>query len=291
MKRILILIIPGIFLLNRYGIAQDTLDLFPSHPGSLICWSECRQNPRPLKIFYLKVNLLDPELELVSIVGDDPDGNGPAESQLTPPIDLIKKAGALAAINSNAFDGIPNDHVKGFGWYEGRPVDIHGMVVTNGKTISPVEEGRTAFWLSTDRKLYIGNPSDCDSVLVAISDWTSPLLVNDRMVPDSSICTNHPRTGIGFDESNRWLLMMVVDGRQPGYSEGLSLFELASIFHEHGCTSALNLDGGGSSIMMVRETGMEYRTMNRPSDQKHRPIPVMLGVRIKSGSADNLKSK
>lgn len=42
---------------------------------------------------------------------------------------------------------------------------------------------------------------------------------------------------------------MVVDGRSPGYSRGVTLDEFAAIFQDLGCTTAYNLDGGGSSTM------------------------------------------
>jgi len=73
----------------------------------------------------------------------------------------------------------------------------------------------------------------------------------------------------------------VVDGRQPGFSEGVSLYELAQILQSRDCRQSVNLDGGGSSIMLVREKD-EVRTVNSPSDKRHRPVPVMLGVRIKA---------
>jgi len=279
LKKLLVLVVPAVFLLIRTGFSQDTTDLYPDHPGSLLYWSESREMPRLLKIFCLKVNLQDGNLQLISIPGKDPDGEGPAESQLTKPLDLVAKVDAIAAINTNAFAGIPNDKSLGFGWYEGRPVNIHGMVVSEGRTISPAEDGRTTFWLSAGNRPNIGNPGPQDTVMEAIADWFSPLILNDNLIPDSSDKANHPRTAMGFDDTRRWLLMMVVDGRQPGYSEGISLYELACLFREHGCTWALNLDGGGSSIMLVREPGLEVRAMNRPSDQKHRPVPVMLGVR------------
>jgi hypothetical protein len=281
LKKILILVLLSASVMSQPGSCQDTIDLYPDHPGSLLYWSEARESPRLLKIFCLKVNLQDPELQVITISGEDPDGEGPAESRLTLPLDLFTKFGAIAAINTNAFSGIPNDKSIGIGYYEGRPVDIHGMVVSEGRTVSPIEEGRTAFWLSGGNRPHIGNPGELDTVKTAVSDWISTLIINDSIVPDSTVRTNHPRTAVGFDNSGRWLLMMVVDGRQPGYSEGISLFELASLFREHGCTWALNLDGGGSSIMLAMKPGQEVCTLNRPSDKKHRPVPVMLGVRKK----------
>jgi exopolysaccharide biosynthesis protein len=62
--------------------------------------------------------------------------------------------------------------------------------------------------------------------------------------------------------------MVVVDGRQPGYSRGVDLYELADMMKEFGCYEAMNLDGGGSSTMVIRNS-----IVNRPSDAEG-PRPV-----------------
>ena len=60
-----------------------------------------------------------------------------------------------------------------------------------------------------------------------------------------SISGPEPRTAIGYLGPNHFLIL-VVDGRQTGYSRGMAFEELAKVFVEHGCTLAYNLDGGGS---------------------------------------------
>lgn len=60
-----------------------------------------------------------------------------------------------------------------------------------------------------------------------------------------SISGVEPRTGIGYLEPNHFLVL-VVDGRQEGYSRGMDFEEMAKVFEEAGCTLAYNLDGGGS---------------------------------------------
>lgn len=75
----------------------------------------------------------------------------------------------------------------------------------------------------------------------------------------------HPRTAIGFNGTRFYLL--VVDGRQPGYSVGMSLAELAQAMADLGCTDAINVDGGGSSTLWVRGA-----LVNRPSDGRERPV-------------------
>ncbi len=120
----------------------------------------------------------------------------------------------------------------------------------------------------------------------AVSDWFSPLIVESRIIPDSADKELHPRTALGFDESGEWLMLVVADGRQPGYSEGVTLYELARILKSKGCTQSINLDGGGSSIMLLREEENKIVTLNRPSGGAARPVPVMLGIRIRSAKQD-----
>lgn len=88
----------------------------------------------------------------------------------------------------------------------------------------------------------------------------------------------HPRTLVGVDKQQHFLFFVVVDGRQFGYSEGVSLHEAAIFMKNLGCYNASNFDGGGSSIMIIQEPGKKAKIMNRPSNGM-RPIPVMLGVR------------
>lgn len=57
-----------------------------------------------------------------------------------------------------------------------------------------------------------------------------------------------PRTGIGMIDPLHYVLI-VVDGRQPGYSDGISLQSLQALFVSLGATNAINLDGGGSTEM------------------------------------------
>jgi hypothetical protein len=73
--------------------------------------------------------------------------------------------------------------------------------------------------------------------------------------------TRHPRSAIGFNADTSRFFFVTVDGRQSGYSEGMTLPELANFMRELGCAQALNLDGGGSTTMVVRGS-----VVNRPSD-------------------------
>jgi len=77
----------------------------------------------------------------------------------------------------------------------------------------------------------------------------------------------HPRTAIARLESGK-LLLITVDGRQPGISVGMSLNMFADLLLEFGAVEAINLDGGGSTAMVVHD-----KLVNRPSDQAgERPV-------------------
>lgn len=83
---------------------------------------------------------------------------------------------------------------------------------------------------------------------------------------------NYARTAVGWTRGNR-LILLVVDGRQPGHSLGLTLTQLARVLISLGCVEAINLDGGGSSAFVVNG-----RLLNLPSDGRERATTSILAV-------------
>jgi hypothetical protein len=75
----------------------------------------------------------------------------------------------------------------------------------------------------------------------------------------------HPRTAVGRTKQGE-VLWITVDGRQP-HSQGASLSELAQIMARYGAVDAINLDGGGSTTLVVRNL-----IVNSPSDGTERPV-------------------
>ena len=87
--------------------------------------------------------------------------------------------------------------------------------------------------------------------------------VNEGMDPDLGFARlRHPRTAVAYDPEARRLWVVVVDGRQGSYSSGMTLSEITATLSATEATEALNLDGGGSSVMLVHG-----RRMSRPSDE------------------------
>lgn len=80
----------------------------------------------------------------------------------------------------------------------------------------------------------------------------------------------HPRTAMGYTDTDK-LIILVVQGRTPGIATGTTLKETAQILKDLGCVEAVNLDGGGSSCMLIN--GKETI---RPSDKEgQRPVPAV----------------
>ena len=86
-----------------------------------------------------------------------------------------------------------------------------------------------------------------------------------------AIDDRHPRTAMGYTRDKK-LIILVVEGRNPGVAEGASLRHIAKMMKEVGCVEALNLDGGGSSCMLVNG-----KTTIKPSDKEaqQRPVPAV----------------
>lgn len=92
----------------------------------------------------------------------------------------------------------------------------------------------------------------------------------------------NPRTAAGIARAGnaQRLLLAVIDGRQPGYSVGMTLRQTAELLQSLGAQRAINLDGGGSSAMIVRDNATgALRVRNKPSDPTgERPVGNALAV-------------
>ncbi len=141
-----------------------------------------------------------------------------------------------------------------------------GIVIRNG--VAYRDEGAReglAFYRDGTVEVYDETATTADQ-LVAEGVWNTlsfgPTLVKDGGVVDGidqvevdtnvgnhSIQGNQPRTAVGVIGTNH-LVFVVVDGRSPGYSAGVTMPELARIMQDLGATTAYNLDGGGSATMV-----------------------------------------
>lgn len=91
-----------------------------------------------------------------------------------------------------------------------------------------------------------------------------------------AIDDKHPRTAMGYTKDNK-LIILVIEGRNPGIAEGANLKQEAQLLKDIGCREALNLDGGGSSCMLVN--GKETIKVSDADGQ--RPVPAVFIIKMK----------
>lgn len=111
-----------------------------------------------------------------------------------------------------------------------------------------------------------------------------PLLVRDSNIVVDSTNSGaagfrglNPRTAVGFGANGRRLLLVVADGRQPGVSVGLTIDETAQLLRQLGATDALNLDGGGSSaLVLAARVGRRDESRNTPLPATRSDLPWLV---------------
>lgn len=188
-----------------------------------------------------------------------------------------------------------------FGTYTATTADVIGLSKSNGALVSPVRQFGTApdpaLVIGSNRIATIGNIT---STQAAAATWaiagvgpsstdTVPgtLLVTDGANTGSTArvdpLNRNPRTAIGTNQQGTMLYLVVVDGRQTGWSVGMTLPEVANVLITMGAWRAVNLDGGGSSSLVWSPPGGTLQ-QNRPSGGSHRAVANHLGFTIAASS-------
>lgn len=158
----------------------------------------------------------------------------------------------------------------------GEPVDPLGLAASNGKVYAQGRAGSATLFISCANKPTFERPTD---LCHAVSG--NPLLRAGQIVANAD-ADRHPRTAVGMDEAATKLIIVVIDGRQPGYSEGVSLRELGDQMLAGGAWDAINLDGGGSSALVIEGADGEAEVLSSPIHTRivgrQRPVANHLGV-------------
>lgn len=161
-----------------------------------------------------------------------------------------------------------------------RPIPLQGMVLSGHDAAGDWLRQQCA--VGDTVRVWVGLKPVCGEVSWVIGG--GPCLVRDGKMAAAEIASwgnggfvtaRHPRTAVGFSADSSLVFLVTVDGRQPGYSEGMTLLELAVFLVDLGVQQALNLDGGGSTTMVIHG-----KVVNRPAeDGQERPIANGIIVR------------
>jgi exopolysaccharide biosynthesis protein len=166
-------------------------------------------------------------------------------------------------------DALP---LKPAGRFQARVAAVnHGgnsAIPRDGLVLSVAKKGE-----ETTPKVVVGDTLtisvECTPEMAGVKTAVSaaPVLVAGGKIPETVTHGERaPRTAIGVRADGR-VVCVVVDGRQPRWSIGMTMLELANWMQMIGCTEAMNLDGGGSTTFWY-----EGKVLNSPSDGKLRPV-------------------
>ena len=167
--------------------------------------------------------------------------------------------GALVAINASGFVD-PEGHGNGG--------VVNGCLVIDGKNYGNAKSSKHSFWkmigCKYDNRLYVSNfyESDVTEYNWAVEFFPAIAVNGECVVRGTYGLGLQPRTAIGQAKDGTFMLL-IVDGRQVGYSVGCTMATCADILIEYGAYQAANLDGGSSSIMWYN--GRQITKSSSPS--------------------------
>jgi hypothetical protein len=240
--------------------------------------------PRPNVIHVAQIDLTQPQLELLVTPGeigfDDRELNARTTSQ------FLTRYQQDLAINASFFypfrENAPWDYYP----MVGDRVNAVGYAASNGKVYS---EGNVPTWpvvcFDAQNHVQILAQPNCPTGTQQGLSGNELILNAGQPTTKTAPDKPYPRTIVGTDATGQRLWLVVIDGKQPWYSEGMTIAETIPLLQKLGITTALNLDGGGS-VAMVRSTPMGPTILNAPIHNKlpmtERPIANHLGLRWRS---------
>jgi hypothetical protein len=245
--------------------------------------------PSPVILHAIRIDLKTPGLEFLVTPGDR-SAEQPLEARTVS--SFLQKYNLQVAVNGDGFTPWRSNSPLDFYPHSGDPVTPLGFAASQGVDYAKGVEDEVTLYISKDNEVSFNNPHggvynaiSGDRIVLARGDIPNNLPADD---------SRQPRTAIGIDREGDTLLILVADGRQPFYSEGVTLRELGEILAGYGMHTALNLDGGGSSTLVVEGFLGFANVLNSPADRSipglQRPVGNHLGVwvgRSENGSANH----
>ena len=238
-----------------------------------------RFTPRQMMIHVLTINLNTKGIRFLVTPPDAPNTDQPLKARTTS--QFLEEFDLDIAVNGDGFSPWWSHTLADYYPHVGDPVAPCGDTVSRGDYYWHSKALAPTLYISSRNDVSFDAPS---RPFNAISGET---LIVKRGVPIEGLdnIKLHPRTAIGFSKNGKFLYILVIDGRQLFYSGGITLAELADLMIAFGADFAMNLDGGGSSTLVVRGADGQPRILNSPIDLyipgRERPIANHLGIYFK----------
>lgn len=224
-------------------------------------------SPRLIEARAVRVNLREPTIEFLVTPSN---GDAPKDTGARTTSEFLTEFKCQVALNGSVFDVFAKER--------GAPMDVQGLSLSRGDLYSPPNQW-DALLISTNRRAWIArSPVDALGAFNGLSGFYA-LLINGKNT--GTMKDRHPRSAVGVSRDGRYLILLALDGRQPGYSEGASTAETAEWMRKLGAYNALNLDGGGSTALVIEGPDGTPVTLNRVSGSpagSQRRVANHLGV-------------
>jgi hypothetical protein len=241
-----------------------------------------RYFPRPMIAHVLTVDTKEKGIEFL-ITPPDSEGETPLKARRTS--QFLEEFNLQIAVNGGGFSPWWSHNPADYYPHAGDPIAPFGFTASNGKvywTTANTEGVPPVLFISRRNVLSFNNKPN--RVHGAISG-DRMIVLKGGIAPDLEREEVEPRTAVGINRNGRYLYLVVVDGRQPLYSEGATFTELAELLIAQGAYAAMSLDGGGSSTMVVEGDNGSPRILNSPIDHyipgTERPVGTHLGIYIR----------
>jgi Phosphodiester glycosidase len=240
---------------------------------------EARSIPRPVMIHFVTIDLKTAGLKV--LVAPKTRDNARTTS------DFARKFKPQLAINASFF-GPFHEHTP-WDYYPrtGDRTEPIGEVISNGNRYSLPRPPWAVLCVSRDNIVKIVAEAICPAGTFNAAAGGQILVSNGK--PTTEVMTYvsddrpYPRVAVALDRRGEKLWLIVVDGKQPLYSEGLTKLELAKLISKLGLDRALNLDGGGSTTLVIN-TNNGVKVLNAPIQtklpMKERPVGNHIGFYI-----------
>jgi len=240
-----------------------------------------RYLPQPMIAHVLMLDTKVQKFKFLVTPRDNKDGD-PLNARTTS--QFLDELDVQIAINGDGFTPWWSRSPVDYYPHIGDPVVPNGLSASRGDVYSFDDENdigvEPTLFITRQSDLSFNNPPR--NIFSAISG-DRMLVLKGEVVEDLNDTRREPRTAIGISENGRYLILVVVDGRQPFYSDGATFVELAELLIKFDVYYGMNLDGGGSSTMVIEEDGQPV-ILNSPIDNyipgRERPVANHFGVYI-----------
>ena len=185
------------------------------------------------------------------------------------------------AVNANYFHPFSENTPWDYYPYSGDTVSVIGQAISHGKHYSGADSNWGVLCISANNRAQILDSGNCPTnTLQAVAG--KDILVTDGKPVDSKLNEDkpYPRVVVAANKQGNIIKLIVVDGKQPLYSEGVTVAELTRIVEKLGVHTALSLDGGGSTTLAIAKNN-KPQLLNAPIHTKlpmrERPVANHLG--------------